>query len=375
MNDQNKKAPPAKSKGPNIRKKTGPDLAGVSGKRESGKRNEELTALLALGEVENVSLDLVDRDEDQPRPLEEVMDGIEAFAEELERDDYELAQYPVYHIQPSGRYKIVVGERRTTAFRIKGKTHIPAICKRFTEDERKRIFILQYNENDEDKKKPLSPLANARWWQSFKDSYCGGNMSVAAKERGKSVTEVSNILSLLKAPDYILDFTQKYKIKDSATYAAMIRLEAAAGESAVRRVIEDYETGEITGTLRRYTENLAKDAKAIKKAPKNGNDVQPSEDPKPGNESVTNSDSPQDRSKQPSPSLSPKQAGDDSLQKVINEAKKNLDRASEKAIKIGTHPKSEESLTDVINHITSAITALEEAKQHYTSLRVLGCTE
>lgn len=229
---------------------------------------QEIKAALPSTEIsefvlEEVPLDLVDRDENQPRPLAEVMDGIEEFADELERDNFKLAQYPVFHIEDNGRWTIVIGERRTTAFKLKGRKTIPAICKRFTEEEREELFILQYAENDGKLKKELSPIADARWWQAYIDRFHGGNASKAAKARGRSSAEISNRLSLLKAPELIQEFVQRNSLRDPATFAALNRLHSVAGHSAVASVIESYEAGRVPGSLRQYAENLAREARKV----------------------------------------------------------------------------------------------------------------
>ena len=238
----------------------------MSARRKSGQGNQELKRLLEHGTVEEVPLDQIDRDEDQPRPLGEVMDGIEAFADELERDNFKLAQFPVFHIKDDGRKMIVVGERRTTAFRLKGRETIPAVCKKFTAEEIEQIFILQYVENDGKLKKELSPLADARWWRTYADRYHNGNLSAAAKARGRSAAEVSNRVSLLDADSSIVKFVQRTSMKDPATYAALSRLQKHGNIKMVHQVLTDYERGEIKGSLRVYVESLAKQAKEDKTA-------------------------------------------------------------------------------------------------------------
>ncbi len=238
----------------------------LSAKRNSGRGNKDLERLLAHGDVEDVPLDLVDRDEGQPRPLAEVMEGIEAFADELERDNFVLAQYPVYHIEDDGRRTIVVGERRTTAFRLKDRDTIPAICKRFTEAEREQIFVLQYVENDGKLKKELSPLADARWWRTYADRYHAGKLSEAAKARGRTPAEVSNRVSLLDADPVIQAFVQRTDLKDPATYAALARLAKHGNLRMVEQVISDFDDGAIRGSFRTYVEMLARDTKASQKA-------------------------------------------------------------------------------------------------------------
>lgn len=226
-------------------------------KRQSGKGNSRLKEIYSLGEVMEVPLDQWRRDETQPRPLEEVLDGIEEFADQLERDNFKLAQLPVYHIENDGTYLNIVGERRTTAFKMKGRKTIPAVCRKFTEEERREIFLLQYIENDDKEKKPLSPLADARAWERLINDYYGGNMSEAAKQRGRAKADVSNRLALLKAPEVVVKFVQENEIRDPATFAAMNRLHKHSANK-LSEVLAAYKAGEVTGSLRAKVETEAK---------------------------------------------------------------------------------------------------------------------
>jgi len=239
-----------------------PDMTRVAanlGRSDSG--NDEVAKLLAMGELRSVDLSLVDRDEDQPRPIEEVMDGIEEFADDLERDKFILAQYPVYHEKPDGRYMIVVGERRTVAFKLKGQEKILANVKKFTQSELDTLTIRQYAENDGKLKKELSPLADARWWRKFADRFHGGNASDAALARGYTAQDVSNRLSILEAPEILVKFILTDKIKDPATIAGLNRYYRRAGEEKVAMLINAYRNDDIHGSLRSFVEKLNRENK------------------------------------------------------------------------------------------------------------------
>ncbi len=232
--------------------------------RASGGGNDTLKEVYSSGEVRSVPLDKWRRDESQPRPLSEVMEDLEEFADHIERDNFKLAILPVYHICDDGTYLNVLGERRTQSFILKGKTEITAICKKFTPDERKWIFIQQYIENDDRSinKKPLSPMADARWWRTFVDEFCEGKISQAAKDRGFSNADVSNRLSLLHSPEQIQHFVVKNHVRDPATFAALNRLWKYSEETVVELMAAS-EAGELKGSLRSVAE---KNATAFKQA-------------------------------------------------------------------------------------------------------------
>ena len=232
--------------------------------RNSGSGNSSLESLLNKGgEVREVDLSKWRRDESQPRPLEEVNEGIEEFADDLERANFELAQYPVFHIEDDGTYTNVVGERRTTAFILKNRKTIFAICKKFTEQERRLIFLLQYLENDPTQSKALSPKADAIWWKTYIDTDHGGKTAAAAKARGRSSADISNRLSFLKLPEIIIGFLYRADIKDPATFAALNRLWKLS-EPITTKLMADYEKGEVKGSFRSAVETLAASLKKDK---------------------------------------------------------------------------------------------------------------
>lgn len=350
----------------------------LSAKRNSGRGNADLERLLSHGEVEEVPLGLIDRDEHQPRPLDEVMEGIEAFADEIERDGFVLAQLPVYHIEDSGRRTIVVGERRTTAFKLKGRETIPAICKRFTDAEREQIFVLQFVENDGKLKKELSPIADARWWRAYADRYHQGKLSSAAAARGRTPAEISNRVSLLDADPAIQAFVQRADLKDPATYAALVRLAKHGNMRMVDQVISDYDSGVIRGSFRIYVEALARDAKAIKQQPARPEIRQPAA-PAPNSKPLSQPEPPKDacakaltrsmfdETPEPEPPAPSFGGGREALLNAAHQ----IDMAGTAAAKLMASSGSRQKLhyDRVLSSISDAIKALEQSQAAYTAER------
>lgn len=350
-------------------------------RRSSGEKNRELESLIQLGTIEETPLDQVDRDDNQPRPLSEVMEGIEEFADELERDDFKLAQLPVYHIKEDGRRMIVVGERRTTAFRLKGKESIPAIVKRFTDEELKQIYILQYVENDGKLKKELSPLADAQWWRNYADLYHEGKLRDAAAARGRSLAEVSNRVSLLNVDPEIVQFIQKNELRDPATYAALGRLAKRGNMNMVRQVFEDYEAGGIKGSLRTYVERLANEVKASGSSATEA--VPPSTDnedktqnqtgaPIAGEGPTDQKEKSEKRKTKGKSMFSPGEAPRDSGRQALSDAQELLKGALFSADVLVQSPESNErynAFTSLIDDIAHTIRSLEKAQTHYQTLR------
>lgn len=224
-----------------------PSFGKLSSKRETGGKNREFENLIKGGELEAISLDLVDRDPAQPRSLESVQKGIEDFAAEIKRDG--LIQNPVYQPVDGGRYQVVVGERRTEAFRQNGETEIWAVIKSFSKDEKRRIQELQYAENDEKNRKPLNALEDARWWRNYIDSFFDGKQKGAADARGVTEAFVSKKLAPLKASQGVMDFIEEEGTRDVELVSSLIKLDKV-NEDAACEWMDRAQGGKIDGSMR-----------------------------------------------------------------------------------------------------------------------------
>lgn len=219
-----------------------------------GAGNPLLLQMLSDGELMRVDLALVDRDENQPRHLKNVHDGIADFAAEIKRDG--LIHYPVLNIKDNGRFEIVVGERRTTAFRLNGEETIPAICKRFTRDEKRVIWEIQYAENDQKNNKALSPVEEALWWSKYTETFWDGSLSRAAEARGVSLSIISQKLKILQASPELKAFIDN-NIKDVTSAYELAKLEADDYDKA-QAWMGDYEAGKIIGNIRASIKEVGK---------------------------------------------------------------------------------------------------------------------
>lgn len=228
-----------------------------------GAGNPLLLQMLSDGELMRVDLALVDRDDNQPRHLKNVHDGIAEFAAEIKRDG--LIHYPVLNIKDNGRFEIVVGERRTAAFRLNGEETIPAICKQFTNDEKRVIWEIQYAENDQKNNKPLSPVEEALWWSKYTEMFWEGSLSRAAEARGVSRAIISQKLKILEASPEMKAFID-HNIKDVTSAYELAKLEADNYDKA-QAWIGNYEAGKITGSIRESLKEVGKTRKAKESIP------------------------------------------------------------------------------------------------------------
>jgi ParB/RepB/Spo0J family partition protein len=233
--------------------------------KRQGAPNPLFAQMLADGELMRVELALIDRDENQPRQQKNVQAGIIEFAEEIKRDG--LIHYPIFNIKHDGRFEIIVGERRTTAFRLLGEDTIPAICKRFTKDEKRKIWEIQYAENDQKNNKALTPLEDALWWKNYADIFWEGSMIRAAEAREVSKGFVSQKLKILQGSEKLKDFIDQ-NIKDSTLAYELVNLEAEDFDLAHAWIV-DYEAGKIIGGARSSIKEMKRKQKAAESSLKN----------------------------------------------------------------------------------------------------------
>lgn len=227
-----------------------------------GEENPKLKQLFEDGETMRVELSLVARDELQPRSFENVMDGIEDFAKEIEKVG--MIEVPQYRIMDDGTYQIVTGERRTTAARILGWETILARVKRFDKDDLKKLRRIQYSENDPRYKRPLSPVDDANWWRSHIDEFFDGSIEKAAEDVGVSANLVYKKLAILNATSELKTFINE-NIKDSSLASDLVSLYTDAPDQA-KTWMQNYISGGLVN-VRGSIKAIKREIKAQKKAP------------------------------------------------------------------------------------------------------------
>ncbi len=197
-----------------------------------------------------IPMTLLDTNPNQPR---------KNFAEEELR---ELAQsieqnglvQPVVVRQKADRYELVAGERRFRAFKLLGKTEIPAVVVE-ADDETAAKFSLIENLQRED----LNPYEEAAAYRSLLDDYNLTQDEVAAQV-GKSRSAVANSVRLLDLPEDVAELLIGGEISaghgrallmlDDKSKAMELAEKAANGEMTVRQLEE---------AVRRENKNSAKE--------------------------------------------------------------------------------------------------------------------
>lgn len=177
-------------------------------------QNKLYQDLIADGVIERISLDLVDQDPDQPRSWDEVVKGAQAIAPSLKQ--HGLIQLPVYQKQPNGRYLVIVGACRTHGAKIIDWTEITAIIKKF--DDHKKIAEIRWAENDENTRRTLKPIDEAKYWFDYIAEFYTTDDSVdiktAALKMGINVSRISQFLGIHKSSDVVKNLIIEQNITD-----------------------------------------------------------------------------------------------------------------------------------------------------------------
>jgi ParB family chromosome partitioning protein len=101
-----------------------------------------------------------------------------------------------------GGYEIVAGERRVRAARLAGLDAVPAIVRRYADDE---VLVLSLVENVQ--RSDLNPIDKAEAYRRLM-SHLGATQEDVARRLGLDRSSVSNMIRLLDLPDEIRDLVR-----------------------------------------------------------------------------------------------------------------------------------------------------------------------
>ena len=196
-------------------------------KKTSGQ-NKLYQNLISDGVIESVNLDLVDQDPNQPRSWEEVENGAKTLAPSLKQ--HGLIQLPVYQKQSNGRYKVIVGACRTLAAKLNEWPEISAIIKQF--DDHKKIAEIRWAENDENTRRTLKPIDEAKYWfdyiAEFYTTDDNVDVKTAALKMGINTSRISQFLGIHKSSDVVKDLILEQNITDYQLCYELYLLEKAS---------------------------------------------------------------------------------------------------------------------------------------------------
>lgn len=162
---------------------------------------------LATTENEDVKEEVVEiaLDELRPNPYQPRQHFAEDSLRELATSIEQTGVFQPIIVRPSAvqGYEIVAGERRYRASKLVNKTTIPAIVRRFDEDQMMQIAVLENLQRED-----LNPLEEAEAYQTLMDRLHLTQQELACR-LGKSRPYIANYLRLLSLPEVVKQKVQE----------------------------------------------------------------------------------------------------------------------------------------------------------------------
>ncbi len=103
-------------------------------------------------------------------------------------------------------YEIIAGERRFRASKIANLTEIPAIVRKFSDNDALEIAIIENVQRSD-----LSPTEEARGYQRLMKEFAY-TQEIVAKKVGKSRAHIANLLRLLTLPEKVREYLDSKQI-------------------------------------------------------------------------------------------------------------------------------------------------------------------
>ena len=200
--------------------------------------SDEITDSMPASEI---SIDLIDRNENQPR---KIFDEV-AMTELVNSIRIHGIITPLILVKRGERYMIIAGERRWRAAQIAGLTHIPAIMRPMSDDLAIALALIENIQRED-----LSVMEQAAALQRFHDEF-GMSHSQIADVVGKARTTVSNLLRLNQLHDDVKQALNEGQM-DMGHARALLALSPKQQPVIAKKIIQ----GQLTV---RQTEALIKD--------------------------------------------------------------------------------------------------------------------
>ncbi len=168
------------------------------------------------GTVQDIPLDLIDENPYQTRKTFDE-GALNELAESIKANG--LAQPVVVRPGTSGRYVLVLGERRCRASKLAGKTSVPAIVRELGNEQAAEMTIVENLQRQD-----LNCLEQAQAFARLSREF-NLTQEQIGKRTGTSRESVANYMRLLKLPKGVLDLVGEGRLGFSE---ARVLLEAAA---------------------------------------------------------------------------------------------------------------------------------------------------
>lgn len=157
-----------------------------------------------VSQLVELSIDDVERDEDQPRKQfnQEALEELAASIRE-----HGVLQ-PIVVVKKGKKYQIVAGERRWRASKLAEKTTIPAIVRTLDAQNQLELSIIE-NAQRED----LNPIELATAYAKLKEQFNLTNAEIGQRV-GKSPSSIVNTMRLLRLPDEAKKAMQEHNLPE-----------------------------------------------------------------------------------------------------------------------------------------------------------------
>lgn len=156
----------------------------------TSKQDEKISSLLEL------ELDKIEADADQPRKN---FDN-EALKQLSESIKVHGVLQPIVVVKQGSNYKIVAGERRFRASKLAGKTTIPAIVRKLSDQNRLELSLIENIQRSN-----LSVIEVATSYLKLRDQFNLTLEQIGQRVGGKTTGAISNTLRLLRLPKPVIE--------------------------------------------------------------------------------------------------------------------------------------------------------------------------
>ena len=180
------------------------------------KLGRGLSALLGESKVKSPLFNPENQDTVEKISLKKIRAGVYQPRQHFEETELQdLAESIKEHgvIQPiilrktdDDFYEIIAGERRFRASKIANLTEIPAIVRKFSDNDALEIAIIENVQRSD-----LSPTEEARGYQRLMKEFAY-TQEIVAKKVGKSRAHIANLLRLLTLPEKVREYLDSKQI-------------------------------------------------------------------------------------------------------------------------------------------------------------------
>jgi ParB family transcriptional regulator, chromosome partitioning protein len=154
--------------------------------------------------VVNLAISDIDKNPFQTRYVEDD-DALEELADSIKANGV-VQPIVVRPAEEAGRYILILGERRLHASKKIGKTHIPALVRRVSEQQAAEMTIVENLQRED-----LSPLEQAEAFRVLSNKFSLTQQEIAQRV-GLSRTSITNYMRLLKLPREVMQLLAEKRL-------------------------------------------------------------------------------------------------------------------------------------------------------------------